>query len=709
MTSSDHHQEVLKQARISLRKGWQPVPIPEGRKGPRIKDWPTLRLTKCDLEEAFGKTDNIGAILGEASGGLVDIDLDSPEAIAVARSFLPPTGRIHGRRTKLFSHQFYRCAPVPSPKQFAGIDGTMLLELRSNGQQTLIPPSRHPNGEQFVWHAAQDPGDVEADHLIEAVRRTAACALLARHWPERGQRHEASKALAGMLLRAGWTQDDCVKFLTEAARASGRDEEWESRKGDVFTTFKRISSGKPITGIPRLVEILGDQLIKKVTEWLEIPGTTIEVLPSSVPLALVQWPAPLARQALQGLPGEIVSLIEPQSEADPAALLIQAVVCFGNAVGRTPFFKVSSDRHSTNLYAVLVGETAKARKGLSWGSIRDLYERAAPDWARNCVQSGLSTGEGLIWAVRDPIFRQESTTESDDSEDSGPVLVDAGVTDKRLLALEPEYAQPLKLMTREGNILSTVIRQCWDDGNVRTLTKTSPGRASGAHVSIIGHITLEEIRKHLTETEQANGFANRYLFFCVRRSKLLPEGGYVPEEGLDEIASQLKKALMQAQNVKEVRRSDQARKLWREIYTELSQGKPGLLGSVTSRAEAQVMRLAMVYALMNCSATIRREHLEAALAVWTYAATSARFIFGNKLGDSLADEVLAALRMSTTGMTRTRISSFFQRHRSSGEITRALEALLRHGLATFQMESTDGRPEERWFAQGASARKAKEE
>jgi hypothetical protein len=705
-----HRERILRQARTSKRRGWQPIPISPGQKAPLTKGWPRMRLTIGELEEVLGPKDNIGVILGEPSGGLVDIDFDSAEGAAVALSFLPQTGRIHGRKSKPASHWWYEADPVPAPMQFADIDGAMLVELRSTGQQTVIPPSVHPSGERFFWKIARDPARVDADELRQAVRRVAASALLARHWPETGQRHECSKALAGMLLHAGWTEDDCLKLLTEAARASGRDEEWARRKGDVYTTSKRISADKPSTGIPRLVEILGDQVVKKVTEWLEIPSMTIKVLPSLVPLGRVQWPAPLAKQALQGLPGEIVSVIEPHSEADPAALLIQALVCFGNAVGRTPFFKVSSDRHSANLYAVMLGETAKARKGLSWGSIRDLYERAAPEWTRNCVQSGLSTGEGLIWAVRDPIYRQESVPAgSDDSEEHGPIVVDPGVTDKRLLALESEYAQPLKLMTREANILSTVIRQCWDDGNIRTLTKTSPGRASGAHVSIIGHITLEEIRKHLTETEQANGFANRYLWTCVRRSKLLPEGGHVPEEELDEIAGQLKEALMQAQHVREVRRSDKARRLWREIYAELSQGKPGLLGSVTSRAEAQVVRLSMVYALMNRSAMIRREHLEAALAVWNYAAASARFIFGDKLGDSLADEVLAALRMSATGMTRTRISSFFQRHRSSSEIDRALSVLVRHGFAAFQMESTDGRPEERWFAQGASARNAKEE
>ena len=88
-----------------------------------------------------------------------------------------------------------------------------------------------------------------------------------------------------------------------------------------------------------------------------------------------------------------------------------------------------------------------------------------------------------------------------------------------------EFANVLKVVTREGNTLSPVIRSAWDDGNLRTMTKNSPARATDAHISIIGHITREEYRRELTETESANGFANRYCIVAVERSKCLPEGG----------------------------------------------------------------------------------------------------------------------------------------------------------------------------------------
>lgn len=117
----------------------------------------------------------------------------------------------------------------------------------------------------------------------------------------------------------------------------------------------------------------------------------------------------------------------------------------------------------------------------------------------------------------------------------------------------------------------------------------------------------------------------------------------------------------------------------------------------------------MVLNLMERSAVIRRRYLEAALAVWNYSEASARFIFGETIGDSLADEILKALRSSVGGMTRTAISNLFQRHRGSAEIARALLLLARHGWAAWRQEQTEGRPDERWFALAKGAKNAKKE
>ena len=409
------------------------------------------------------------------------------------------------------------------------------------------------------------------------------------------------------------------------------------------------------------------------------------------------WPDPLCAEAFHGLAGEVVDLIAPHSEADPAALLIQFLVAFGNAIGRGPFFEVEGDRHATNLFTVMVGETAKARKGTSWSRIRRLFMLADEAWVTGRVASGLSSGEGLIWAVRDPIERQERVREGNETRYE-TAIIDPGVEDKRLLVLEEEFASTLRVMGREGNTLSPIIRRAWDDGDLSSLVKNSPCRASGALISIIGHITAHELRRYLDRTEAANGFANRFLFVCVRRSKLLPEGGCLSDSDLTPVVWQIAQGLARARRIQAIRRNDEATVLWRTVYEELSEGRGGLLGAVISRAEAQTMRLAMLYALLDGASSIAAAHLQAALAVWEYCEASARCIFGSTLGDPVADRILRALRSTSDGLTRTDISDSLGRNKDQGRIDRALSHLATVGVAKFVREQSGGRPGERWFA-----------
>jgi hypothetical protein len=137
-----------------------------------------------------------------------------------------------------------------------------------------------------------------------------------------------------------------------------------------------------------------------------IPATAAPTLPANPP-----WPDPLAPEAFHGLAGEVVRVIEPSSEADSAALLIQTLVGFGNLLGRTAHCVVEADKHHGNEFAVLVGRTSKARKGTSWGRVHGLLTDAEEEWASERVQTGLSSGEGLIWAVRDPIVKRERVKE----------------------------------------------------------------------------------------------------------------------------------------------------------------------------------------------------------------------------------------------------------------------------------------------------------
>lgn len=419
---------------------------------------------------------------------------------------------------------------------------------------------------------------------------------------------------------------------------------------------------------------------------------------NSQPCSETNWPAPPRNEAYYGLAGDIVRAIEPHSEADPVALLIQSLIMFGNIIGRTAYFPAEADRHYLNIFANLVGPTSKGRKGTSLGQIKRQFEIIDPEWASNRIQSGLSSGEGLIWAVRDPIEKTEPIKQKGRVVGNQNVLVDAGVTDKRLLDVESEFASTLRVIGRDGNTLSALIRQAWETGTLRVLTKNSPAKATNAHISIIGHITRNELRRYLDKTEMANGFANRFIWLCVKRSKELPEGGRIQTVDFAPIVSRLREAIEFAKQVSEMKRDENAKSLWHKEYSRLSKETPGLLGSLTGRAEPQVMRLACNYALYDCSDVVRIEHLRAALALWDYSESSVAYIFGDNLGDPIADTILSSLRSNLNGLSRTEISNLFKRHIDSTQISRALESLKEMGKVTMNPEFTEGRSKEIWKA-----------
>jgi hypothetical protein len=319
---------------------------------------------------------------------------------------------------------------------------------------------------------------------------------------------------------------------------------------------------------------------------------------------------------------------------------------------------------------------------------------------RKQSQGGLSSGEGLIWGVHDPIEKQEAIREKKHIVGYQTVVEDPGVSDKRLLVIEQELAATLRVMARDGSTLSTTIRQAWDTGDLRVLTKNNPTKATGAHISIIGHITRDELLRFLTSTETANGFANRFLWICSRRSKELPEGGDIQSVDFAPLTSRLTEIVSAARNIGELRRDDGAKQIWREVYGALSEGKPGLLGSVTGRSEPQVLRLALVYALLDAAKSISTPHMLAALAAWDYCEASARFIFGDSLGHPEADRILKALRANSQGLTRTEIRDLFGRNQNESVIEAALTALEERGLARKVFEQSGGRPIERWVTHG---------
>jgi hypothetical protein len=414
------------------------------------------------------------------------------------------------------------------------------------------------------------------------------------------------------------------------------------------------------------------------------------------------WPEPPDAAAYYGLAGGVVSTIEPHTEADPAALLVQFLVCYGNVIGRTLHFTAEGSQHHCNLFTCLIGDTSKGRKGSSFAHLIRLFRlirTVDSQWLDERIATGLASGEGLIHAIRDPVEQQDPIKEKGRVIDYQSVVIDQGELDKRLLVVESEFASPLKVMAREGNTLSPVLRQAWDGGTLQNLTKKAAEKATDPHVSVIGHITCTELQQRLNATEQTNGFGNRVLWVPVRRSKLLPEGGNLTESNLAPLASRLENAIQFASEVRELKRNDEARDIWHAVYPALSAGHPGLVGGLLGRAEAQVMRVACIYAGLDRSPVITADHLNAALAVWEYCESGVRYVFGDRTGDAVADRILKELKaISPRGLSRTEISERLHNHQKAKDISSSLGMLEESGLAHQRREQTTGRTIETWFA-----------
>jgi hypothetical protein len=261
-------------AALYLGFGAAPVPVHFRSKKPALAGWQRLRPSAADLDHLFpsGKGLNVGLLLGAPSAGLIDVDLDAAAAVAAGAELLPATGWVSGRASKPRSHWWYRVADPPACAQdkYADLDGTDLLELRSTGGQTVVPPGVHPSGEPLVWDQFGRPEMVELAEIVAAVQAVAAAALLARHWPAKGSRHDARLALAGALARAGWAEPRITPFVravTVAAGNRGLDD-----AGCVAgSTLCRQAGGQNTWGWPKLEELLGGDgpaVVERVRRWL---------------------------------------------------------------------------------------------------------------------------------------------------------------------------------------------------------------------------------------------------------------------------------------------------------------------------------------------------------------------------------------------------------------------------------------------------------
>ena len=344
-------------------------------------------------------------------------------------------------------------------------------------------------------------------------------------------------------------------------------------------------------------------------------------------------PPALSKEIYHGFIGEFLNAVSDYTEATDAGILGHLLPAIGCVIGPGPHIWAGSEQPA-RFNTCIVGPTSTGRKGTALSTVGLLMDGLEDDfWDRQKV-GGLSSGEGLIAKVSD-------YTQKDGDGEKETVVVD-----KRLYVVESEFAKVLTQIRRDQNILSQVMREAYDSGNLAVLTR-NPLHANNAHICITGHITPEELRKRFTQVDMANGFGNRFLWFAVKSEKVIAEPVKVPFEVIVKYQKKLRGALCKVEGwgKKESTLSlnGKSKEIWKSVYPGLREDKPGLIGALTARGESVVLRLAVLYALLDGKRVITPPHLEAALAIWRYNEESVAILFQDQIGDGVADTIYRLL------------------------------------------------------------------
>ncbi len=412
---------------------------------------------------------------------------------------------------------------------------------------------------------------------------------------------------------------------------------------------------------------------------------------------LLNPPPKLAKEAYHGILMDVVKTACKTSEASPVAVAANFIATFSAMVGRVAFQHIGDGTCHARPFFLLVGRTGKARKGTSEFTIRKIFDAVEkltdaeyPRMKRH--EGGLSTGEGLGWAIRDKA----------DDDDEG------GTDDKRMMVIEAEFAGAMAAASREKNTLSATVRTCWDGKDIAPLVKNATWCASKPHVCITGHITSEELIHRWDDVDAQSGFLNRFVILHIVRPKLVPLPTPTPAEEIERLAALVAESVRfaigddyTASNSREIRMSHEAITLWCAEYPALTAEQPGIAGALLVRVEIYCRMFAMIFALLDRSSVIEPVHIKAALAWVNYWKGSVTYIFQRLAAkaeaerlDAASSEVLEFIK-SNPKCTRTAITTGFRNKMTGPQITAALNHLLNAAPPLIQQQQlprADGKP-----------------
>lgn len=396
-----------------------------------------------------------------------------------------------------------------------------------------------------------------------------------------------------------------------------------------------------------------------------------------------------------GLLGDMVAATADYTEADPVGIHTSLLAAAGVLVGPGPHVPIGSTRHPLLIWPLVLGSTGTGRKGESLSTAQRFIDAAVDLEAFRVTASGLSSGEGLIEAIRDPVeMKHGSETEV------------IGRVDKRLLLIEPEFSSVMARGRRDGSTLTSVLRQAWE-GRPLSVLNRSALVASSSHIGLIGHITPKEFTRRLAELDMASGLYSRFLPVYVDRSKMLPAPEPIPAELLHGFGDRFTAAVQSATSIEAIRLGSGALRIWKsDLYGELSgdDGEDTAASEFSRRLLPYCLRIAALYAALEHRAQIGTDHLEAAAALCRYSRSTAEFVLSSTRRDPRVDRIRRAIYESADGVTRSQIRDMFGRNLKADVLGGLLaEVVVGDGsIEVVEDHRTGGRPSTSYRAVAAA-------
>jgi hypothetical protein len=540
----------------------------------------------------------------------------------------------------------------------------------------VVDPSVHPDtGEPYEWQIspfAQRPTEFDLAYFEEVQAKFGKVALFEEgdeDWTiPIGERSTALTSLAGSFRTLGLNGREieaCLNVVSDRCE-SGQERE------PIEQHIAKIAAG--------------------ATQWKPGKVPWKYRFPNARAPEEHDPPSSFPTEGLYGVIGDWVKAREPHTEA-PRAFLYSAALAFAAAyLGPKPHFYIGATKHGCALYALNIGETAKARKGTAEDEARFLFSCVDEDFMRKGgpVFAGATSGEGLGDKL--------DTRVEQDSEHSYKIEF-AG---QRFLNVESEFSRVLKVASRHGNPLEEAYCKLWDDGSMASQTRNKPILIEGAHFCLLASTTKSALDDYFLNAAASRGFGNRLLYVYGKRSHLIAHPRPISAEEVEPFAERIRLARMFAESSDQYQMWDEdAYSYWEEIYKELDEADDvGLVGEVLHRSGAIIRRLALLFAVLDLKAMWSRQHLDAAYAFWKYTRETALYLFGNSLGDATLDKAYKAFLASPAGLAKNDLIDVFSRNKRSAEVDHIIARL--EGISLIveleRAKASKGRPERRWIA-----------